>query len=318
MKRYRTLLIYGLLGGWLTGCVSGDPLSIDEEEIPVVLHAGSGGGTKAIVNEGDAFAPLLLCSAVAGDYSAPEWQQTVSVDTDGGVVYPGAVPLYPRYGAYIHIIGIYPAHAVVANGEAVFRADGQTDLMYAPELMGNRWDGLRIYGNSDSSKDRPLRFGHLLSQLQLTAVRTAADLADKKQFRIQSIRLKNIPGQAAVRLGMVEEGAERVTWSDPGIREPVLTKDPADPEKNNLIDSTDPEQPDEVGWILLPPAEYYEADITTTVGDFNNILIRPDEGAFGGGLAHKVILILNDRSLSVLGVTMEDWTDTDGGEIVVD
>lgn len=318
MKRYRTLLICGLLGGWLTGCVAGDPLPSEAEEIPVVLHAGSGSGTKAIVDEGDAFAPLLLCSAVAGEYSTLEWKQTVSVGTDGSVVYPGAVPVYPRYGAYIHIIGIYPADGAVADGEAVFRADGQTDLMYAPELTGNRWDGLRIYGNSDSSKDRPLRFGHLLSQLQLTAIRTANDLAGKKQFRILSIRLKDIPGQATVRLGGVQEGEERVAWSDPGIREPVLSKDPADSDKNNLIDSTDPDNPDAVGWILLPPAEYYEADITTTVGNFDNIIIRPDEGAFIGGLAHKVILTLNDRSLSVTGVTKEDWTNEDGGEVVVD
>lgn len=315
MKRYSTLIISGLLSGWLTGCVAGEPLPSGAEEVPVVLHAGN--GTKAIVNEGDAFEPLLLCSATAGDYNTMEWQKTVTVGVDGGVTYQNEIPVYPRYGAYIYITGVYPATGTVTEGKVIFHPDGQTDLMYAPELVGNRWDGLRIYGNTDPSKNKTLQFGHLLSQLQLTAIRTANDLAGKKQFRIQSIRLENIPGQAAVRLGMVEEGAERVVWSDPGILSPVLTKDPADPEKTNLIDSTDPGNPDGVGWILLPPAECYEADIATTVGNFK-VMIRPDEGGFIDGLAHKVILILNDKSLSVLGVTKEDWADTNGGEVVVD
>lgn len=278
-----------------------------------MLHAGN--VTKAIVNEGDAFQPLLLCSAVQNDFTVTEWQKNVSVAADGTVAYQEEIPNYPHQGDYIYVAGIYPSTGSVSGGKAVFHLDGRTDLMYAPGLAGNRWNGFRIYGNSDPSKDKTLQFGHLLTQLQLTAIRTASELTGKKEFRILSIRLKNIPQQASVRLGVPAEGEERVVWSDPVTQQPVYFKDASDTSKNTLITSSDPDNPDRVGWILLPPEASYQADIETTVGNFSDIRIRPDEGEFTGGLAHRVVLILNDKGLSVMGVKKEDWADTDGGEI---
>lgn len=322
MKHYNGKLVIGgiasaLLGCLLTGCVAADPEHADgpasEEDVPVVLHAGR--QTKAVIGEREAFDPLLLCTAVSGDYTAMEWQKKASVATDGTVTYTGETPAYPHLGDYIYVTGLHPSDGSVADGKITCLLDGQTDLMYASELAGNRWDGFRIYGNSDPSKNKTLEFRHLLSQLQFAAIRTASELIGKKEFRILSIRIKDVPGQAVVRLGTVENEDDRTSWSQPAILQPVLYKDPSDTAKNKLITSSDPEHPDKTGWVLLPPGTFYLADIETTVGNFSDIKIRPDEGPFTRGLAHEVVFVLNDKGLSVIGVRQEDWTDAEGGEI---
>lgn len=310
-------IVSGLLGSLLVGCVAGDPAHADdpasEEKVPVALHAGQ--LTKAAIGEGEAFDPLLLCSAVSGNYTVTEWQKETSVATDGNVAYTDEIPYYPHLGDYIYVIGIYPSDGSVADGKVTYLPDGQTDLMYASELAGNRWDGFRMYGNSDPSKDKQLQFGHLLTQLQFAAIRTADELIGRKEFRILSIRIKNVPGQAVVKLGTVESEDERTGWSQSVVVQPVLYKDSSDDAKNKLITSSDPEKPDQIGWVLLPPGAFYLADIETTVGNFSDIRIRPDEGPFIRGLAHEVVLVLNDKGLSVIGVRQEDWTDAEGGEI---
>lgn len=310
-------IVPGLLGYLFVACTAGNLVSEDDvasgQEVPVALHAGQ--QTRAVIQEGDGFDPLLLCTAVSGEYAVTEWQKEASVAADGTVTYKEEIPTYPPLGDYIYVAGIYPANGSFADGKVTFHPDGQTDLMYAPELAGNRWDGFRIYGNSDLSRNKVLRFGHLLTQIQFAAIRTASELTGKKEFRILSIRIKDVPGQAVVQLGTVEKEDDRVGWSQPVVLQPVLYKDPADTSKNNLIISSDPEKPDKAGWILLPPGASYLTDIETTVGNFKDIKIRPDEGAFTRGLAHEVVLVLNDKGLSVIGVRREDWTDTDGGEI---
>ena len=306
-----------VLGCLLAGCVAADTRQAEglapEGEVPVALHAGR--QTKAIIGEGDAFDPLLLCTAVSGNYAVTEWQRKASVAVDGAVTYTGEIPVYPSLGDYIYVTGIHPSDGSVADGQITCLLDGQTDLMYASELAGNRWDGFRIYGNSDPLKNKQLEFRHLLSQLQFAAIRTASDLTGKKEFRILSIRIKEVPGQAVVRLGTVENEDERIAWSRPSVLQPVLYKDPSDTAKNKLITSSDPEHPDKTGWVLFPPGAFYLADIETTVGNFSDIKISPDEGPFTRGLAHEVVFVLNDKGLSVIGVRQEDWTDAEGGEI---
>lgn len=323
MKGYGQILLSRLLlfalTGLSTGCVENIPGPEDEPgqdiPVPVTLHAGS--RTKAVVDAGDAFDPLLVCSSTSGEYTTLLWQKNVSVATDGTVTYTdGEIPVYPHLGDYIYVTGLHPQGATISEGNAVYRLDGQTDLMIAPEQAGNRWDGFRLHGNSDPAKNKPLEFNHLLTLLRLTAVRTASgDLSGRKEFRIQAVRLKEVPQTATVRIGHVGEGEEPVAWSAPDLLSAALYKDKADPDKYVLITSSDPENPNEVGYVLLPPAESYLADIETTIGIFRDIRIRPDEGVFTRGLAHQVVMVLNDKGLSIQGVRLEDWLLTEGGII---
>lgn len=46
---------------------------------------------------------------------------------------------------------------------------GQTDLMYASQIFGNRWDGSR-FSNTDGT-GTPLTYKHLLTQLTFKAMK---------------------------------------------------------------------------------------------------------------------------------------------------
>lgn len=323
MKGYGQILLSRILlfalAGLSAGCTENAPGPKEEPgqdtPVPVTLHAGN--GTKAVVDAGDAFDPLLVCSSTSGEYSSLLWQKNISVAASGAVTYTeGDIPVYPHLGDYIYVTGLHPQGAAISEGNAVYRLDGRTDLMMASEQAGNRWDGFRLHDNSDPAKNKPLEFNHLLTLLHLTAIRTASgDLAGRKEFRIQSVRLKEVPQTATVRIGRVPEGEEQVAWSTPVVLSAGLYKDKADPDKYVLITSSDPEKPDEVGHVLLPPAESFLADIETTIGTFRDIRIRPDEGVFTCGLAHRVVMVLNDKGLSIQGVRLEDWLLTEGGNI---
>lgn len=320
MKGYGQILLSRLLlfvlTGFSAGCVENTPGPEEEPgqdtPVPVTLHAGS--RTKAVVDAGDTFDPLLVCSSTGGEYTSLLWQKKVSVVTDGAVTYTEEIPVYPPLGDYIYVTGLHPQDAVISEGNAVYRLDGRMDLMLASEQAGNRWDGFRLHGNSDPAKNKPLEFDHLLTLLRLTAIRTAGGgLTGQKEFRIQAVRLKEVPQTATVRIGRVGEGEEQVIWSAPALLSAGLYKDKND--KYILITSSDAENPDEVGYVLLPPAEFYLADIETTIGTFYDIRIRPDEGVFTRGLAHRVVMVFNDKGLSIQGVRLEDWLLTEGGNI---
>ncbi|MEY8607817.1 fimbrillin family protein [Parabacteroides segnis] len=324
MKRIYSGWKYIWLAGWAllaAACTESDPLQKRQEEtdLAITLRAGSSSGqSRAAIDEGDLFSPLLLCSDREGDYSTLRWQETVRVTEDGVVNYPGQAPVYPHYGDFIYITGLHPAPegGGLTNGTASWRLDGTVDLMYAPQLSGNRWDGFRIQGNTDASLNKVLQFNHQLTQIRFAAVRQANTIGSN-EFRITRITLKAVPRQASFSVTGTPEDELAVSFSDPADLDVPLLADPADPGKTVLITSTDPDQPDAIGSILLPPAEKYIADIETTLGTFLGREVKSEEGNLEKGFAHEIIFHLSEEGLNITGVQLEDWMDENGGDVNV-
>lgn len=318
MKRYGYILI-GLLSLLIqAGCTAGeideqkDKTPEQEEPLPVILRAGS--TTRAVVNEGDAFSPVLVCSDREDFSGELRWQNNAAVDAAGEVAYEGEAPVYPSLGAFIYVAGINPQGASFpGDGTAVHTLDGSSDLMYAAPLKGNRWDGFRFYGNTDATKDQVLEFNHLLTQVQLAAIRTGMDLAGLNDFRITKVTWKNVAAVATIQLKQAQGGADQVSFSGDLTLSSTLFKDNNDDTKTVLVTSRNEEAPDAVGYALLPPAASYVADVETTVGAFTDLIIKPGEGGFEGGYAHQIVLVLNDKGLSIRQVKLEDWENIDGG-----
>lgn len=319
MKRYGYIL-FGLFCLLIqVGCTAGEMYGREEETpeqempVPVTLRAGS--TTRAVVNEGDAFEPVLVCSDREDFSGGLRWQKNATVDVAGEVAYEGETPAYPSLGDNIYVAGLNPQGAILpGDGTAVYTLDANSDLMYAAPLKGNRWDGFRICGNTDATKDKVMEFNHLLSQVQLAAIRTAKDLAGLNDFRITKVTWKNVATTATVQLKpVVGEGEEQVSFSTVATLPSVLYKDKNDETKTVLVTSHNEAAPDAVGYALLPPAGSYLADVETSVGTFTDLTVKPDEGGFEGGYAHQIVLVLNDKGLSIRGVRLEDWENIDGG-----
>ena len=84
-----------------------------------------------------------------------------------------AGPVFPPSGDWLYLTAFAPA-AVPVSGVASFVLTGQTDLLYAAELRGNKWEGERFAGNRLKA-DRPLEFSHLLTQLCFKACKGLTD-----------------------------------------------------------------------------------------------------------------------------------------------
>lgn len=308
-----------LLAG-LSACTAGDPLNqpkpATDEDVPVTLRAGSHTSrTKAVIDEGDSFAPLLVCSDSA-DYSTIRWEEKVDVDDKGVVTYQTAnVPVYPHYGNLIHVTGLYPVPNDLTDGVATWALDGDKDLMYAAPLSGRRWDGLRICGNTDTKLDRSLVFEHQLTLLRFCAVRTAS-IDPSNEFRILSVTLKQVPKKATLTLKGATHDKVTFIFSEPGDLAASMLKDDAGNPK--LVTSTDPDNPDAVGYVLLPVAEKYTADIETTFGTFEGrevtTVTTEDNPSFEKGYVNRITLSLGENGLSI---TAEDWTDVEEEEVKV-
>ncbi|WP_455637426.1 fimbrillin family protein [Parabacteroides sp.] len=261
----------------------------------------------------------MLCSHKENDYTSIAWKREVTVATDGTVVYPDATPLYPHYGAFVYLTGLHPIPANagrIVKGLVTWTLDGTTDLMYAPQLAGNRWDGFRIHGNTDPKLDKTLEFNHQLTQLRFCAVRKA-NTVESNEFRVTRITLKAVPAKASFTVAGVAEKDLAVDFTEPGDLAAVLYMDKANPSKTVLVTSTDADNPDAVGYVLLPAAAKYTADIETTLGTFLSREVKSADGPFTKGYANQITLHLSEDGLSITGVQLEDWTDEDGGEVNV-
>lgn len=316
MKRTNSMLGICLLASAMTACVEGN-LSPDsdnrepsQQPVPITLQAGS--RTKAVVNPGEAFNPLLVCFRLEGMYEKPIWTNNAAVNATGIVSFAGFEadegPLYPDEGPFdVYISGLHPqgADLAVVPGSAQYAIDGTQDVMYAPEVFGNYQDGHRIHGNTDPSKDKPLVFEHLLTQLQFKAYLAAGANPGGGAFRINKITLKKVPASVRINLADGSLTAGETTKSlDAPVQEGVD------------ITSTNPEAPVSIGYALLPAANSYMADLTTNMGMFTNIEIKTKNGnQLGPGLAHTILFVLNGNGLIVTSVTAATWLNLDSGTI---
>lgn len=322
MKRILSGLLPVCCFCWLlSGCT--DTASLTEEELmPVQLCAGGGAleGVATRTEPGEAFTASVAFSSVKGEYASLDGEYegiwaadvsaaasgtdgTVSWNTGGGI----SAPVYPRYGDYLYLVAYTPVQTPV-NGTVTYNLTGNEDLLYVNELQGNRWDGNLFFGNKLASRDKPLKFEHLLTRLKFVACKKQTG---GPEVKINKITVNGVETQAVLTLATGD-----VAFSTPSGKKGVALI-PANGGMN-IADTT----PVEVGCLMLPPADTpdaYTLTVETSVGTYDSISISYGEAAASTllrpGVSHEVKLSIGDHELSVLSVTVEPWTLVPSGEL---
>lgn len=328
MKRKRLILLPACLCllSLLSGCTDNDDSAATEEIVPVRLFArggalegvsgGSPQGGATRTEPGVAFTASVAFSSVEGEYTSLDgpcegiWTADVAApvsgSTEGGVTWrteggATAAPVYPRYGDYLYLVAYAPVQSKPTDGTVAYTLTGQEDLLYVKELQGNKRDGNRFSGNTQSASDKPLVFNHLLTRLSFKARKKQADGLTVK---INKITVNGADTQATVPLAT---GIPAFSTPADGSKGLSLT-----PTGGVDVAGTDNV---EVGSLMLPPVEKpdtYTLTIETSVGNYNNVRIDYGNGTNASqllrpGVSHEVVLNVGDHELSVLSVTVEPW-----------
>lgn len=248
-----------------------------------------------------AFRATVALTTTEDDYSSlsgsNEGIHDVSVDTQGDVTWQSPA-YYPSDGSWLWLVAFSPV-AVPANGQVVYTLTGKEDLLYAPQLSGNRWNGERFSGNTDPAADHPLAFRHLLSRLQFSACKAAADGVAVK---IKKITVKEALSSATLVLasGQVAfEGVQGLSLELSGEGAEVVGIDPV-----------------ALGSLIVPPLANngmpgYSLDVETSAGIYSDVPIQfsgaSGDGLLQAGLSHKVTLTLSDHTLGITSVQVSPW-----------
>lgn len=184
---------------------------------------------------------------------------------------------------------------------------GQTDLLYASQIQGNRWaDGHFL----------SLVFDHQLTQLSFQAKKT---LQNGVSVWVKSITVKEAKPLASLKLATGEVTFSTTTEHPQGLTVD-LTQNGAG-EGTEVIGQT----PVSAGQLLLPPLEAggnngngggsntYTLKVETSIGTFDNVsLTFGDSNASGknplqAGMSHVVTLNIGDHELGITSVTVQAW-----------
>lgn len=323
MKRKLTGLLSGFCLLLLSqGCTDATALpDPGEAAVPVHLFARGGalqGSADTRTEPREAFDASVAFSTTPGDYTSLNdeyegiWEASVSTEgamtwtpkSNGGTTL--ASPFYPRYGAYLYLVA-YAPRATPAGGTVSYALTGQEDLLYVNELRGNRWDGEKFSGNTQSGKDKKLVFNHLLTRLCFKARKKQADGPEVKITRITVNGAKTkavIPLATGVPEFSEASGLSLTPQSD-----------------GTSVASTTPVP---VGNLLLPPlggTDKYTLTVETSVGKYSNIEISYGEASgtdiLKAGVSHEVTLSIADKALSITSIEVKEWTLVEAGDVEI-
>lgn len=327
VKRQNIYLLLATALLSVSGCSSPEESGL--ESVPIELRASEAGEveTKADENRIDKeFATRIFASKRDGDYTKltttvvdDEWYADTKVTTNGSIALSGN-PVYPQYGDWLYLVAVAPKPTSYTDADAGvgYTLDGQTDILYAKQIQGNRWDGSRFSNNTDNTVT-PLVYTHQLTQLKFKAKKAA----DKGlTVKVKSITVKAVT--SAMTLTLKDGNA---TFS--GSTDLVLTLagDGTEIKSATAID---------LGVLLLPPStsdKAYKVTVDTSVGKFEDLSIdfssssnsSSSSGSSGSGSAsgdhfakghsYEVTLNISDKELEILSVTVAPWSTEDKGDL---
>lgn len=283
------------------------------EQVPIELRASGNGEVIAKADYQaitESFETTIFASKREGIYTGipttnadpDEWQKDATVKEGGSVSLPDN-PTYPENGDWIYLVAVAPKTSTynTSAGSVSYTLTGQTDLMYAKQIQGNRWEGSR-FSNTDNAKDKPLEYAHLLTQLKFKAQKITADGLPVK---VQKITVK---GKKTVNLNLAT-GELIFSGSDEDL---ALTLAGGGAEITETT-ATDP-----MGCLLLPPltSGAYKLTVETSIGTFENLDITFESvgnnpsgsNHFAAGHSYEITLNIGDRELEILSITVAQWT----------
>lgn len=298
--------IYLLLFPALLASGCSDSEQSEPEQVPIELHVQGDATveTKADQAITKAFGTTVFASMRSGDYigltspaNAKEWKIDTEVQTNGTVPLSGN-PTYPENGDWLYLIAVAPKASSYSDneGKVTYTLAGQTDLMYASQISGNRWDGSRFV-NTDGS-GTPLTYKHLLTQLTFKAKKIVSNGLTVKVNKItvtamNSVTLALTDGKTAFS----GSGESSLELSDGGTEISGTTATPLS------------------GSLLLPPltgtSDAYKLTVETSIGTFKDLEITPQSAggslSFAGGTSHEITLNIGDKELGISSVTVSEW-----------
>ena len=297
MKRQRIYLLLFPALLLVSGCSDSD--CSEPEQVPIELHAQGNATveTKADQTITEAFATTVFASMRSGDYTgltspvnAKEWKIDTEVQTNGTVPVSGN-PTYPENGDWLYLIAVAPQASSYSDndGKVTYTLTGQTDLMYASQISGSRWDGNHFV---------PLTYKHLLTQLTFKAM--------KKVTGGLSVKVKKITVTTTNSVTLALTNGE-TSFSGSGELSLEL------PDGGTEISGTTATPLS--GSLLLPPltgtSDAYKLTVETSIGTFKDLEITPqsDGGnlSFAGGTSHEITLNIGDKELGISSVTVSGW-----------
>lgn len=330
VKRQNIYLLLATALLSVSGCSSPEESGL--ESVPIELRASGEGEveTKADENGIDKeFATRIFASKRDGDYTKltttvvdDEWYADTKVTTNGSIALSGN-PVYPEYGDWLYLVAVAPQPTSYTDAGTVgYTLDGQTDILYAKQIQGNRWDGSRFSNNTDKTVT-PLEYTHQLTQLKFKAKKAAEKGLTVK---VKSITVKAVTSTMTLTL---KDG--NATFS--GSSNLALTL--ADGNGTEIKSTT----ATELGVLLLPPStsdKAYKVTVDTSVGKFEDLTIdfsssgsssssNGSNGSSGSGSAsgdhfakghsYEVTLNISDKELEILSVTVAPWSTEDKGDL---
>ncbi|RGN40461.1 fimbrillin family protein [Bacteroides oleiciplenus] len=303
---------FSAFAAFLVSCSSDVSLPV-ETTVPLEFSAGGTAllhtsATRADNLPESAFDATVVLSMKQGDYSLSalyESSHEVGVDTDGSVSWQlqsGSVqPVYPETGAWLYAVSVSPVAVPDNSGNVSYTLTGKEDLLYAPEIRGNKWEGDRFSGNGNSGRDKPLEFAHLLTRLQFKARKRQAD---GMSVKITAVKVNEALTEVTVPL----------STGEPSFRGTAgLTLHPGNGGAGKDVPAGGTTVA--LGDLLLPPLSpehNYTLNVETSIGAFDNIpIVFSDNAASGGkllpGMSHEITFYISDTSLGVLSVTATPW-----------
>lgn len=289
-----------------------DPEHSGFEQVPIELRASGNGEVDTKANGyqtiEQAFQTTIFASKREGIYTgipttdADEWQKDATVQIGGSVSLPDN-PSYPENGDWIYLVAVAPETSTYnsSNGSVSYKLTSQTDLMYAKQIQGNRWDGSR-FSNTDHSKDIPLEYVHLLTQLKFKAQKITADGLPVKVKKI------TVKGKKDVSVDLAS-GKTNFSGDDADLTLEL---------KDGGTEITETTATDPLGCLLLPPltSGAYKLTVETSIGTFEDLDITFESvgnspsgsNHFAAGHSYEITLNIGDRELEILSITVAQWT----------
>lgn len=313
---FALLSLLPLLGVWAAGCTDAGDSSLPEERVPVRLCARDGVLSRAALAAnlpGQEFEATVALSTAQGDYTSlsGEYEGTwgATVKTDGTMTWKvagtEAEPIYPRSGDWLYLTAFAPA-ATPQNGVASLVLTGHTDLLYASELRGNKWEGERFTGNK-LAVDRPLEFNHLLTQLCFKACKSLESGV--------AVRIKRITVNEALPCADLTLATGVPVFSATADQPAGLSLDFSG-EGTEVSGTT----PTAIGNMQVPPLSSgtYTLTVETSIGTFSGLTVNyaAGENLLQAGMSHTVTLTIGEHELGITSVTVQPWaTVTVGGSL---
>lgn len=310
----------------LAGCSdSPDQPQPTPERVPIELHAAGEGvvskaGTTTETGITASFNTTVFATTGNGVYTgltpggSYKWMKNTTVQTSGALSLPDS-PVYPDNDANIYLVAIAPGIAESSynnsNGTVTCNLDGQTDLMYAPQIAGNQKDGQRFSGNPTPTADKPLTYAHQLTQLTFKAKKTGSG----------TVTVQGLSVQAAPNATLTLSNGQVVFSGDAKPMNLKLSGDAGITVIENR--STD------IGALLLPPLEKtaapYKVTVKTVDKEYTDLAINfdPVKDSFAAGYSYAITLNFNTdpvddtKELEILSVSVAPWETTESGDLTL-